>query len=293
MGTWGAKLYQNDLSIDIKDQFETLLRDGKTVEEITKQLMDDYNHLTQNPSEEAVFWFALADTQWNWGMLLPYVKDKALLWIDKGGDLARWHVENPKSEVTREKVLNDLRYKLLLPQPPAKKISKRRLYKCTWNIGDVFAYQLESDLAKEKGLYGRYFLIQKVDEGTWHPGHIIPIVYIKITKSEKLPINLEEYNELEYVQTWFTKYEERFFPIDAMRPVEDIAEKSRIKYEVDEFGFLPQFRVKLLNLSKKSIPTKLIYIGNFSGANPPEKEFIPHDSSLTFKKKKTKNLILY
>ena len=143
-------------------------------------------------------------------------------------------------------------------------------------MGDVFAYQLESDLAKERGLYGRYFLIQKVDEGIWHPGHIVPIVYVKITSDANLPSNVEEYNRLEYVQTWFTKYEDRFLPIDMSRPQEDIAEKSRMNYQVDEYGFLPQYRAKLLNTSKGVIPTKLIYVGNFVNAVRPQKEFIPH-----------------
>lgn len=172
--------------------------------------------------------------------------------------------------------LSDLQAKLLSPQPPAKQPGKKRLYKCQWKLGDVFAYQLESDLAKERGLDGRYFLIQKVDEGVWYPGHIVPIVYVKITKAHSLPSNVAEYNELEYVQTSFSKYEERFWPIDMTRPQEDIAEKSKITYQVDEYGFLPQYRVELLNTSKKEIPANLIYVGNFAAAVPPEREFVPH-----------------
>lgn len=76
-----------------------------------------------------------------------------------------------------------------------EKILKKRVYKCQWNLGDVFAYELESDLAKERGLYGRYFLIQKIDEDVWYPGHIVPIVYVKITNDNKLPSNVEEYNQ--------------------------------------------------------------------------------------------------
>ena len=34
--------------------------------------------------EEPLFWFALADTQWNYGRLLPEVKEQALAWLDKG-----------------------------------------------------------------------------------------------------------------------------------------------------------------------------------------------------------------
>ena len=95
-----------------------------------------------------------------------------------------------------------------------------------WKLGDVFAYPLKSDLAKERELYGRYFLIQKVDEAAWYPRHIVPIIYVKITSDTYLPSNIEEYNQLEYVQTWFTKYEERFWPIDLSRPQEDLMQKS-------------------------------------------------------------------
>lgn len=150
------------------------------------------------------------------------------------------------------------------------------LYKCKWNIGDVFAYKLTSDLSKERDLFGRYFLIQKVDERIWHPGHIVPIVYVKLTSDQNLPTTKEEYEQLEYVQTWNTRYENRFFPIDGRNLEKDILEKSKIKYEVDEFGFLPQYRITLLNTSKRAIPSSLVFIGNFTETIKPAKEFIPH-----------------
>lgn len=153
---------------------------------------------------------------------------------------------------------------------------ERKLFKCSWQIGDVFAYRLESNLARERGIWGRYFLIQKIDEMIWHPGHIVPIVYVKITKDDTLPSSIEEYDELEYIQTWFTKYEDRFLPLDMSRPYEDIVEKSKKHYQVDEFGFLPQFRITLLNTSKKQIPTNLVFLGNFANSSRPKKEFIPH-----------------
>lgn len=275
MGTWGAKLYENDTALDIKDRFADLQK-GKTVQQITNELIDEHSCELDDASCAPIFWFAMADTQWNLGRLLPEVKEQALAWLDKGGDLAVWQEENPKLAVTREKVLRELKQKLNSPQPPKKKISQHRLYKCEWKIGDVFAYRLESDLAKERDLYGRYFLIQKIDEGIWHPGHVVPIVYVKITSDTNLPSNVEKYNKLEYVQTWFTKYEERFWPIDMKRSQEDIAEKSKINYQVDKYGFLPQYRVKLLNTSKRAIPTKLIYVGNFANTIRPQKEFVPH-----------------
>lgn len=276
MGTWGFELYQNDTSLDVKDKFEELFNAGRTVQDITDEMMEDYKSIMSSKDEEPLFWMALADTQWNLGVLLPVVKEKALYWIDKYRGMFNYQTKDVSPNTKRKKSIDDLQAKLLSTQPPMKKNAKERVYKCQWKYGDVFAYQLESDLAKERGLCGRYFLLQKVDEGVWHPGHIIPIVYVKITNDNNLPSNVEEYNQLEYVQTWFTKYEDRFLPIDMRHPQEDIAEKSKITYHVDEYGFLPQYRVKLLNTSKRVIPTNLIYVGNFVNAVHPQKEFVPH-----------------
>ena len=273
---WGFELYQNDTSLDVKDEFEELYNNGSTVQDITDKLTEDYKGIMGDIDEEPLFWFALADTQWNLGVLLPLVKEKALYWVEKDSDMFDCRSMDMSAKVKRRKILDALQAKLLSSQPPVKKTVKKRIYKCQWKLGDIFAYRLESDLAKERGLYGRYFLLQKVDEGVWHPGHIVPIVYVKITNDNNLPSNVEEYNQLEYVQTWFTKYEDRFLPIDMRRPQEDIAEKSKINYQVDEYGFLPQYRVKLLNTSKRVIPTNLIYVGNFANATHPQKEFIPH-----------------
>ena len=273
---WGFELYQNDTSLDVKDEFEELYNTGNTVQDITDKLTEDYKSIMGDIDEEPLFWLALADTQWNLGVLMPWVKEKALYWVEKDSGMFYCRSIDMSVKVKRRKILDELQAKLLSPQPPVKKPVKKRIYKCQWKLGDVFAYQLESDLAKERCLYGRYFLLQKVDEGVWHPGHIVPIVYVKITNDNNLPSNVEEYNQLEYVQTWFTKYEDRFLPIDMRRPQEDIAEKSKINYQVDEYGFLPQYRAKLLNTSKRVIPTNLIYVGNFANAVHPQKEFVPH-----------------
>lgn len=276
MGTWGPKLYQDDLAEDIRDYYKDQLNRGKKGIDITRELLVKYQIEISDSEEASVFWFALADTQWNLGRLEDKVKETALKHILLGDDLERWKIEKPKMAKAREQTIEELRQKLLSPQPPEKKVTPYKIYRCEWKDGDVYAYQLESNLAEEKGLYGRYFLIQKVDEGVWHPGHIVPIVYVKITSDTNLPSNVEEYNQLEYVQTWFTKYEDRFLPIDMSRPQEDIAEKSKINYQVDEYGFLPQYRAKLLNTSKRVIPGKLLYVGNFENAVRPQKEFVPH-----------------
>lgn len=276
MGMWGYGLYQNDTALDVKGEFKDSYNDGKSAREITEKLIEDYEDIMGDADEEPLFWFALADTQWSLGVLMPEVKAKALYWIAKVGDMIACEALATSVKSKIRKTLDKLQAKILSPQPAVKRPVKKRIYKCQWNIGDVFAYRLESDLAKERDLYGRYFLIRKVDEGELYPGHIVPIVYVKITTDENLPSNVEEYDRLEYVQMWATRYEERFWPIDMSRLKEDIAEKSKMNYEVDEYGFLPVYRVKLLNTSKRVIPSKLIYVGNFANAACPQIEFVPH-----------------
>ena len=275
MGTWGAKLYQDDVAEDVRSQFKDLLHKGKTSEEITKQMIGEYG--VDDPDDGPIFWFALADTQWNLGRLLPEVKKQAIAWLDKGGDLARWETENPKQAVVRKKVLEELKQKLNSPQPPEKKISKNKTYHCDWKVGDVYAYPLDSDYAKEKGLCGRYFLFHKIGEGVWHPEHVVPIVRVKITDGDQLPSDENTFNKLEYVQTSVTNYKDRFLPFDARYPIEDqIAEKSKIKYQVDEFGFLPVYRLKLINTSKRIIPNKISFVANYQNIISPSNEFVPH-----------------
>jgi len=153
--------------------------------------------------------------------------------------------------------------------------TKKSLHK-KWNIGEIYAYKLESELAKEKDLLGRYFLIQKIDEYQISPRVIAPIVYVKITKDNQLPSTIEEYNQLEYVQVSTAKYEERFWPYDYTRLNEDIAEKEKYTYEVDEYGLLPKFRALLVLAAGKCIPPCVEYVGCYLNAAPPKKEFIPH-----------------
>ena len=151
MGAWGDKLYENDTALDVKDQFEEQISLGKNAEDITQQLISDFDCEMDAPLSQLVFWLALADTQWNWGRLQPDVKDRALCCIKE------YETENPAISAVQRNELDRLQSKLLSPQPHSKKPVKKRIYRCKWKKGDVFAYKLESNLAKEVGLWGTIF----------------------------------------------------------------------------------------------------------------------------------------
>ncbi len=248
MGSWGVKLYQDDVACDVKTEYVEALKKGISNEEITEKLINEY---TGDIDDEPIFWFALADTQWNYGRLLQEVKSNAIKFIDSEVDLERWD-ENPKLYGKRKKVLEELKEKLNTPQPSEKKVrSYGKPYKCEWKIGDVFAYPLKSEEAKEAGFEGQYLILIKTGETKWYPEHIIPVVKIKITKNRKIPTAVEEINELEYIQSnvYLADFSVR---------------KSAQKLPKDEYGFTPEYEFSIITTSNRVIPKSLQFIGNFN-----------------------------
>lgn len=249
MGTWGPKLYQDDIAEDVRDYYKDQLKRGKTNEEVTKELIEDNEDIIQDEDESPVFWFALADTQWNLGRLLPSVKEKALEYLRSKTNLKRWEKEaiNQKEYKVREKVLQELEKKLISTMPPEKKINQHKLYTCEWNVGDVFVYKLESEYAKEVELDNRYLLIRKAYEDFWWPGHTVPIIYVQITKDEKIPTSKDEVSKLEYIQT-------------------------------SNSEGLPKYLTTMISTSKRVIPIKeLTFIGNYIDVPTPKDEYIPEN----------------
>ena len=150
---------------------------------------------------------------------------------------------------------------------------KYRTYKCEWENGDVFAYQLKSEYAKEQGLEGRYLIIQKIDEIDWYPCSTIPLVRVKITEDKTIPKTEKEIDELRYIQTDYCLYERRFWGQDASRPLEEqIIGKS---FNTDEYGLLPEYMASIIITSKNMTKGKLTYLGNYTNITPPQNEFIP------------------
>lgn len=202
MGAWGPRLYQDDIAEEVRDYYKDQLHRGKTGKEITQELIAQNEYAISDPDDAPVFWFALADTQWNLGRLEDLVRDQALHHIRDGYDVKRWAAEDPQGAKTRAETLEKLQQKLLSPQPAEKKIAQYKLYRCEWKIGDVYAYRLNGDYAKENGMFGKFLYFIKVDEEVWHPGHIVPVVYFYWITGDKL-LSLNELKTINYIPQFF------------------------------------------------------------------------------------------
>ncbi len=160
MGAWGIKLYQNDIAEDVKDEYVTKLRFGYSNEEITENMIKKYNY-GKYDEDTVVFYLALADMQWQYGMLLEKVKERAIFYIDNEVDLEFWR-EDAKMLEKRRKVLNDLREKLNTQNSKPKHPSKISSTVAPYNVGDLLLYQIKSDSLKDNKWYNHYVLFRVI-----------------------------------------------------------------------------------------------------------------------------------
>jgi hypothetical protein len=142
LGVWGTAIFSDDLASDIRGDYRDAIGDGLTGPEATQRILAQYKSSLADPHESPVVWLALAATQWKLGHLEPEVLQNALVAIDSGADLARW--KGSADRARRQAVLEKLRIQLTSPQPEAKKVPRRKLAECNWQVGDLISYRLLS-----------------------------------------------------------------------------------------------------------------------------------------------------
>ncbi len=161
MGTWGSGLYANDTTCDVKDTYMHFLQDGlddMAAYEETRKACKEY----EGTEEEPLMWYALAETQWRTGRLLPEVKETALHWIAEQGGLSLWE-ESASKGAGWKKTMQNLLKKLEAPMPARKTVKKPEpIIQDYWKENDVYAYQFHEEESKERGCYGKYMLLQKI-----------------------------------------------------------------------------------------------------------------------------------
>ncbi len=278
MGAWGPALYSDDIADDVRSEYKDILRKGKTDADALKELLNENREILEDPDDGPVFWFALADTMWKLGRLDPIVKEKALYYLNEGGNLRRWEEENPKFAGKRKAVLDGLREQILAPQPDRKKILIPKVYHCEWELGGVYAYPFESEIALQKGFQNKVLLIQKVAEGQINPGnHVLPVCRLKITDKNAIPKTKQEFDALSYLQ--FERAENIKKVIEISKWFYSSCEE---RYGQDANRMLKLHRLRryydwvFINTSKRIIPKSIFYIGNFGLDGIDESGFL-HD----------------
>jgi hypothetical protein len=142
MGAWGPGIFSDDDACDIREDVRDLVADGLSSAEIERRVMDEYAPPGTEPYRTAVARIAVALRLHGYGRLDGTIRDGAIAAIDDGSAMGEWlgHREERK----RLKALNEVRERLLSPQPPAKKVRKPTVYEWPWPAGEIVAYELPS-----------------------------------------------------------------------------------------------------------------------------------------------------
>ena len=180
MGTWSSSLYGNDTTCDIRDIYIGFLEEQLSSQEAYEKTLEQCGDYIES-QDEALFWFALAESQWKAGRLMPEVKAKALEWIDKGGGLELWE-ESKSGSRGWKKTLEKLHTKLMTEQRKEKRFKKRVIpNQNPWALNDIYAYRVHVEcIAKEeRAVHGKYILMQKIgEEKSDHSSDIVMRVQI-------------------------------------------------------------------------------------------------------------------
>ena len=225
MGAWGSSLYANDTTSDVRDTYMGFLEDQLSNQEAYDKTVEFLGDYMNDTDEAPLFWYALADTQWQVGRLTSNVKEKALEWIQRRGGIELWE-ESKSGSSGWQKTLDKLQARLETEQRKEKKI-RRRPDQNLWNIGDVYAYQFHTDEAKKYGAFGKYMVLQKIAEDNFSPKHdkVMRVhVYDKLFEQvpmldeikniRLLPIDFSTTSRKLYMSTWVMLEKKRDYPVN-------------------------------------------------------------------------------
>lgn len=207
MGNWGAGIFQNDVSDDVKTDYKNKLKMGKSDEVSLQEILTENAEILNDEEDKFDLWFALASVMSDLGRLTTEVSAIAVQLIDNGGDLFRF--EDNKSEMKKRKaVLEKLREKLVGEQPERKKIPVVKPFVCLWKPNDALVYRLDSECFKDKPYFNKYIVIL-VDEIVSYDvdiplGDMLPITYLKICGNR--PNSEEDIENSLFIPQWFIFY---------------------------------------------------------------------------------------
>lgn len=207
MGNWGAGIFQNDISDDVKTDYKNKLKMGKSDEVALQEILSENSEFLDDAEDKFDFWFGLSSVMSDLGRLTEEVRNIAVGLIDRGGDVFRF--EDDKSELKKRKAeLEKLRNKLVGEQPERKRIPVVKAFLCPWKPNDILIYTLDSECFKDKPYFNK-FIVLLVDEIVNYDvdiplGDMLPITYLKIC--DDYPNSVEDINNSPFIPQRFIFY---------------------------------------------------------------------------------------
>lgn len=200
MGFWSTSLYGNDLTLDVRDKLDDLLKSGVSPQDVYQEMLKCFEEVLST-DEESLFWFALADRMWDYGILTDEIKEKALTYMTNIAE----HEYLDELETARERrswqnTLNKLKTKIENVNQGNKKIKVEPVFKRNiWNVGDYYAYEFHKKNSQELGIQSKYIVIKKIDDSYYGDSMIYyNIVYIYNKIFDEIP-TLKDLENVDYL----------------------------------------------------------------------------------------------
>jgi len=163
MGAWGVGIFDDDTALDIKGEYRALLAFGVPEDEAYQLIKKEfYGDNGEQSDFDSVFWFAVATIQQKYGILMPDVKENALHFINNKLDWVYTAPQTPQDLKKREKIMNDLKEKLLAPPLPKRKVSKPHTQKPRWKLGDIVVSKIVCPAYEDRWFFNKYVLYRVV-----------------------------------------------------------------------------------------------------------------------------------
>ncbi len=142
MGAWGAGLYSNDLALDLKAMIGAVVRLPFEPARLLQLLCETEFGASTDPDEATTFWLVVADQFAKRGVDLPEARERALAIIAEGVDLKALESLGmpPKELEKRQRMLLELRQRLIAPVAPATRKTMTAPQKLLMQSGDVLAF---------------------------------------------------------------------------------------------------------------------------------------------------------
>lgn len=137
MGAWSTALFGSDLACDLREQWKNLYAASPSPRDAAKALIHDCKSTLRDPDEAAEFWLVLAALQWRYGCLSPANRRRAVGIINRRAGLDRCGEESESDARQRIRVYDQLKAKLLSPQPKLRKVRKVVLEETPFKRGQL------------------------------------------------------------------------------------------------------------------------------------------------------------
>ena len=238
------------LITEVKDDYIKLRQNGLDRDDAVAELQHSYHdEITLGAEDDGLaFWVGVADGQYALNELSEEAARNGLAALDK--------IEKTDWEVTPGDIRRRRERYAAAPMPERKSVKKPKKFRCTWKIGDTFAYQLNGPDAEAHGLSGRYMLLRKVDELEFSDGRLLPVVTVTMWDALPLPRNAVEFQRL---------------------PALKLA-NGRFGFPRNQYEYRAEIIIK--NARQLSL-LSLEYLGNFANVCMPANEIIIRESGST------------